>query len=213
MKLGTENKKALIAAVVLVPLAVVLFVRMLSGTSDVPAAPSPAPTPTTAQSQPAPATAQATPDARRAERVRDPRQRRIGVVLPPTLDPRLRLDLLKNSEQLEYAGRGRNIFESTSEPEIPKPVAGARTEKKPPEQVYVPPGPPPPPPIDLKFYGWASKPGEPRRIFLSQRGDVFVAGEGDVIAQRYRIVRINPNSVEVEDLLSNNRQTIPLTQG
>ena len=31
--------------------------------------------------------------------------------------------------------------------------------------------------------------------------------------RHYKIVRISPTAVEVEDLLNNNRQTIPLTQG
>ena len=38
-------------------------------------------------------------------------------------------------------------------------------------------------------------------------------GEGDIIDRRYRVLRITPVSVEVEDVLSNNRQSIPLTQG
>ena len=38
------------------------------------------------------------------------------------LDPRLRLDLLKNAEDVEYKGNGRNIFRAGAEPvkEIPK---------------------------------------------------------------------------------------------
>ena len=67
----------------------------------------------------------------------------------------------------------------------------------------------------LKFFGFANKPGEPKKVFLSQGEDVFIAGEGEIVDRRYRILRIitNPASVEVEDVLNNNRQTIPLTQG
>ena len=72
----------------------------------------------------------------------------------------------------------------------------------------------PPPPINLKFFGFASKPGEPKRVFLSsQDGDVFIAGEGDIVNRRYKVLRIGPASVDVEDVLNNNRQSIPLTQG
>jgi hypothetical protein len=73
--------------------------------------------------------------------------------------------------------------------------------------------PPPPPPIDLKFFGFASRPGEPKKIFLSQGEDVFIATEGDIIDRRYKVLRIYPMSVEIEDVLNNNRQQIPLTQG
>jgi len=65
----------------------------------------------------------------------------------------------------------------------------------------------------LKFYGFASKPGEPKRIFLSQGEDFFIATEGQVIDRRYKVLRISPLSVEIEDMLNNNRQSIPLTQG
>ena len=65
----------------------------------------------------------------------------------------------------------------------------------------------------LKFFGFASKPGEPKRIFLSQGEDVFIAAEGDIVNRRYKVVRISPNAVDIEDVLYNNRQSIPLTQG
>jgi hypothetical protein len=65
----------------------------------------------------------------------------------------------------------------------------------------------------LKFFGFASKPGETKKVFLSQGEDVFIAAEGDIIDRRYKILRITPLSVEVEDVLTNNRQSIPLTQG
>jgi hypothetical protein len=45
-----------------------------------------------------------------------------------------------------------------------------------------------------------------------QNNDVFVAGEGDIVNRRYKVLKINQNSVEIEDVLNNNRQSIPLTQ-
>ena len=68
-------------------------------------------------------------------------------------------------------------------------------------------------PIELKYYGFANRPGEPRSIFLAHDGDVFIAREGDIVNRRYKIVRVTPNAVEILDVLSNNRQSIPLTQG
>ncbi len=65
----------------------------------------------------------------------------------------------------------------------------------------------------LKFFGFTNEPGEPRKVFLSQGEDVFIAGEGEIVDRRYRVLRIGPNSVEMEDVLYNNRQSIPLTQG
>jgi len=126
------------------------------------------------------------------------------------LDPTLRLDLLKESEDTKYSGNGRNIFTAAAEP-IPAPIAPGQTDHK--KEAYVAPAPPPPPPILLKFFGFANKPGEPKRVFLSQGEDVFVASEGDIVDRRYRVLRISATSVEIEDILNNNRQSIPLTQG
>jgi hypothetical protein len=122
-----------------------------------------------------------------------------------SLDPTLRYDWLRASEDTKYGGAGRNIFRAQID--IPKPVVPVHQVVAP-----VPQGPPPPPPINLKFFGFANKPGEVKKIFLSQGEDVFIAGEGDIIDRRYKILHITPVSVEVEDVLNNNKQTIPLTQ-
>jgi len=57
---------------------------------------------------------------------------------------------------------------------IPKPIAKVQV------QAPVVLRAPPPPPINLKFFGFANKPGEAKKIFLSQGEDVFIAGEGDM---------------------------------
>jgi|SRR5580700_9651608 len=136
-----------------------------------------------------------------------------GKKISPTtrsLDPTLRYDWLKASEDTKYEGTGRNIF--MTQAEIPKPIDNGNTDKK--EAVDTgPPPPPPPPPINLKFFGFASKPGEAKKIFLSEGEDVFIAAEGEVVNRHYKVLRISPTSVEIEDVLNNNRQSIPLTAG
>jgi len=130
------------------------------------------------------------------------------------LDPTLRLDLLAAAEQTQYEGSGRNIFVSKAEDiAIPKPGAPGVTDA-PKEPAYTPPVVPQAPPIPLKFFGFASHPGEPKKIFLSQGEDVFVAGEGEIVNRRYKVVRISPTSVEMQDMVySGPPQSIPLTQG
>src|SRR5262245_46382012 len=126
------------------------------------------------------------------------------------LDPTLDLDLLGRSEQIKYAGNGRNIFVPGSEPVIEKPLKNPAIDQR----AQIAKQPTGPPPINLKFFGFASKPGEPKRVFLSsQEGDVFIASEGEIVNRRYRVVHIAPTSIDVEDVLYNNRQSIPLTQG
>jgi hypothetical protein len=66
----------------------------------------------------------------------------------------------------------------------------------------------------LKFYGFASQPGEAKKIFLKLNEDVFVAGEGEIVDRRYKVIRITNNSVEIQDVVNSGPpQTIPLTQG
>jgi hypothetical protein len=126
------------------------------------------------------------------------------------LDPTLDLDLLAETEKTKYSGSGRNIFVAQAEV-IPPPIAPVKLpESSGPPQ---PPPPPPPPAINLKYFGFANKPGEPKKAFLSQGEDVFIAVEGEIVDRRYKVIRIGPTSVEVEDVLYNNRQSIPLTQG
>ena len=96
--------------------------------------------------------------------------------------------------------------------EIPQPVASVKTDEEKAAENR-PPQPPPPPPINLKFFGFASRPGEAKKIFLSEGEDVFIASEGDVVNRHYKVLRISPTSVEIEDVLNNNRQSIPLTLG
>jgi hypothetical protein len=130
------------------------------------------------------------------------------------LDPTLRLDLLASSEQTLYEGSGRNIFVSRAEDVvIPQPGATGATDVTKPDP-YRTPTPPPPPPIPLKFYGFASSPGEPKKIFLKAGEDVFVAGEGEIVDRRYKVIRIAANSVEIQDVVNSGPpQNIPLTPG
>jgi hypothetical protein len=198
MQVGTENKTKLYAAIALAAVAVVLLGRWIfssEGNSSQAATATPPAVSAT------PDTSRAAP--RRGKSAAKPRRER-------SIDPTLRYEWLKASEETQYKGTGRNIFQA--QVDIPRPIAQVAQRTAPPP-TPVPQGPPPPPPIDLKFFGFASRPGEPKRVFLSQGEDVFVAAEGDIVDRRYKILRISAASVEVEDVLNNNRQEIFLTPG
>lgn len=127
------------------------------------------------------------------------------------LDPTLRMGPMLVTESLVYSGSGRNIFSGAPvEVAMVKPIAPAR-----PKQVAVtlppaPLGPPPPPPIDLKFFGTATSANGVRQAFLLKGEDVFMASSGDIVQRRYKVITISANSIEVEDLINNHRQTLPL---
>ena len=198
MKLGAENRNKLIVSVVLMALALVLVGRMLfSSGSPAPAAVGPVGAPLA-------------PSTHAPVATRTKGGKKINAA-PRSLDPSLRYDWLKASEDTKYEGTGRNIF--LAQAEIPAALGPGVTDAKKADVPAGPPPPPPPPPITLKFFGFASRPGEPKKIFLSQGEDVFIAAEGEIVDRRYKVLHISPVSVEIEDVLNNNRQSIPLTQG
>jgi hypothetical protein len=192
VKLGIENRKQVIALAVLGGIALVLLAYEFwpSSTATAPAATQTAST-------------ASRPGVRRTS------SGKIVPVAEPRLDPTLDLNLLSQSEEIKYAGNGRNIFVVGSVP-IEKPKANG-TDKQ--AGLRLPPPIQPPPPITLKFFGFANRPGETKKVFLSQGEDVFIAAEGDIVDRRYRVVHISPTAVDVEDVINNNRQSLPLTQG
>jgi hypothetical protein len=204
VKVGTENRTKVIAAaalgVVAVGVIVTQFAGWFSGSSSSAAAPVVTTTSTDFGKAVSPAPRRPTRGRNRDAQSKQHNQAR-------SLDPTLRLDLLKSSEETRYEGTGRNIFKVFVEipkiitPPVKEPVAQG------------PPPPPPPPPSNLVFYGFATPQGGVKRIFLTKNEDVFIAKEGDIVDRRYKVVKISPNSVEILDVLSNNRENLPLRQG
>jgi hypothetical protein len=194
VKLGIENRKKVIALGVLGAIAVAMFAYEFWPSS----------------STAAPAAVQTTAITAKPGMRRSPSGRMVAAV-EPRLDPTLDLNLLSQSEQIKYAGNGRNIFMLGSVPiEIPKKSGNTDTLAGGPRAL---PAIPPPPAITLKFFGFANRPGETKKVFLSQGEDIFIASEGDIVDRRYRVLRISPTAVDIEDVLNNNRQSLPLTQG
>ncbi|MGB8887067.1 MAG: hypothetical protein WCC87_10115 [Candidatus Korobacteraceae bacterium] len=193
MKLGTEDKKKTIIAGVLLLGAVILGVHAFTGGDEE----TPTPATSTSSSAASPAKHGSAQTAHKGP----------YPLLARSLDPTLRFDLLKASEDVTYNGTGRDIFHSQPPvADIPKPATPDVTPQG-------PPPPPPPPPIDLKFYGFVGPKNGNKRIFLLKGDDIFLAKEGDIVDRRYKIMHIGASSVEVQDVLTNNTQTLPLTAG
>jgi hypothetical protein len=188
VKIGAENKKELIIMACLLAVAIPLIIYTVYNMSSGGA------------SAAAPASTTSRP------------QSRSGVlnVAQNNLDPTLHKEILENSRKVKYEAGGRNIFTMQADP-VPTPNANIRVVATPTPV----PTPTPFPPIPLKFFGSQNKPNEPRRVFLSEgdaaSGTVFVAKQGDIVDRRYRVVQINTATVVIEDVLTGNKQTIPLT--
>jgi hypothetical protein len=199
-----QKKGALIGAFVLVA-AVILYYDFRDDTPPRPVAPAVVSTPV-----------KAAPAAKTGAAVAVPPGRSTGAAAKnlgttsAQLDPTLRMQAMLVTESLAYSGSGRNIFSVNSLPvDIPKPIAPVR-KAGPPPPPPPPPGPPPPPPIDLKFFGTTTGADGKRDAFLLHGEDVFLASDGDIVQRKYKVISISTNSILVEDMANNNRQTLPL---
>lgn len=137
------------------------------------------------------------------------------------IDPTLHLDVIAKLHAEPLVGGARSIFDFGAPPapkNLPvvapiKPgplVTGPATPAPPP----TPPTPAKPvvPPIPLKFYGYVDASSTSRRAFFMQGDDIFVAGENDMVNNRYKILHITANSAMVEDTVTKNQQTLPLVE-
>jgi hypothetical protein len=205
VKLGIENRKQMIAAAVLgVFLLLVLVYQFMPSSSTIASTTS-----STATSPLETVTKKLHSAPRHGTESASTKKTRP----PQSLDPTLHLAELASAEQIKYEGSGRNIFVSEPDAVIPTPHDNGTTDNKI-TPGYQLPSVAAPPPIPLKFFGFASKKGEPKKIFLSKGEDVFIAGEGEIVDRRYKVVRISPTSVEIQDVVgSGPPQSIPLTQG
>jgi|GEM_PF-3602188 len=123
------------------------------------------------------------------------------------LDPALNSAQLQRSENTLYEGTGRNIFSTSVED---------RATQNSPQPRPSPPGRTPKiarPEFALKFFGFSTTANSPRTIFLSLGNDIFVGTEGEIVDRRFKIVRIAPEFVDVEDLLDDSPHTIAIQQG
>ncbi len=239
MKLGAEKNKIIVLAGLL--LVAVYFLFLNNSNDDRPASSArPAAAPSRRQQAPVARQSASTPRPN-IRRAGGRGNSRLGGVSdfkpslkpkrpedrpdPTSVDPTLRLDVLAKVQQVNVEGGQRSLFDFSTPPP-PKPTG-------PPEpKIHAKPSPlrvstvaqsnsaapatplkPAAPPIPLKFYGYLNpiRLGVKRAFFISG-DDIFVASEGDVIKKRYKVVRINVNSVVMEDTQFKSEQTIRLEE-
>ena len=125
-------------------------------------------------------------------------------------NPALRLDILQRFLELEYKGVHRSIFSAT----LPPPPAPPVSKQAAPMPV-VPAGPPPLT-VDAKYFGYVSDfGGSHRRAFFSTGNnseDVVIAGEGDTLLGKFRVIRLTNTTADVEEVSSGRRATLTLEE-
>jgi hypothetical protein len=144
---------------------------------------------------------------------------------PLTIDPTLRTDLLAKVQSVQPEGGSRNLFQfgAAAPKELPKgpepkivPVARMFDHPRPlppPPPPVAPPPPPPEPPIDLKYYGVATKTLDGKRTAFFMDGDnTLLAPEGTIVKKKYKVVRVGPTSVVMENTENKKQQTLQIAE-
>jgi len=233
---ATPRKTAILIGVVVVGLPLVYWIN---SSSDTPASQAPPSSSSTPPARPAviPAmrkTASDVPLPMPPKRAASRDAARSGEEFHPTIklqegvdiskiDPTINLELLAKVREVPVEGGSRSLFEFYTPPPPPVPPPKVDPIKpgavKPGEQTPIEPpkpaGPPPPPPITLKYYGYAgaANNGSLKACFLDgdpATGEIYVAGENEMVKNRYKIIRIGVKSAVVEDTANKNQQTLPL---
>ena len=131
-------------------------------------------------------------------------------------DPAVRLDDLKRLDERPLPELSRNPFEFVLPPAPPKPETA-------PGAAPAPAAPPPPPPISLHPMGYLEDPsGEKMASVCDQSApgpqgcaatdQVYLVHEGESVANRYKIVKITPTAVTVEDATTHQTAELPMPQ-
>ena len=129
--------------------------------------------------------------------------------------PRIGLDRLSQPPAPLSIGR-RDIFDFGARPvPVADPVVRAAppptTVVAAPTPVPTPIGPPPPPPVNVKYIGSVEAQKGPKvAFFLTEQKEVLTGQVGDTVMNRFKVVRIGIESVDVQDLGSGQVRRLPL---
>jgi len=118
-----------------------------------------------------------------------------------------RLDELARREKVKDIGRDPSRLPEPPAPPPPPPTMAVAT----PAPLPVPTGPPPPPPLNLTYLGnLQNNKGLKVAVFLTDKKVILHGREGEIVGSRVRVVKINIESVDVEDLSSGRGQRLAL---
>jgi len=132
--------------------------------------------------------------------------------------PQLRLEEITRARNTEYKGGERPIFSAGPTP--PNPIQTAVRPRVDPNYYVAqgpkPPVPPPPPtvpPLPVKYFGFGTTPGGRARVaFFTNSEDVFIVSEGQILMNRFRILRIGNANLDYEEVSSGLRGQAPLEE-
>ncbi len=123
---------------------------------------------------------------------------------PAANDPLVQSGLLKTLQNRPLPELGRNPFEFKTAPAVAPAAQPAAAPAAAP--------PPAPPPVTLKPMGYNEKPGGVREAFVSDDEQVYVVHEGESFAKKFRVLKITPTEMEIEDESLHQTIRLPFSQ-
>lgn len=120
-------------------------------------------------------------------------------------DPVVKLDVLEELQSRPLPQLSRNPFALETPRTAARPGPAAAAPPPPSE-------PAGPPPVPLTALGFAEKAGGVREAYVSDGEDIYVIHEGDTFAKRFKVLRITPSFVEVEDEALRRTIQLPIAQ-
>ena len=115
-------------------------------------------------------------------------------------DPDIHFAALSAQDSRPLPDEDRNPFEfvgGAPAPTVQAPVVAAQAAP-----------PPAPPPLPVKAVGYNELPGGGKEAMVTFNDDLLVVHEGDLVGTKYKVVKINPTMVTIED--SDTHQTLEL---
>ena len=125
-------------------------------------------------------------------------------------NPQIHHDGLERARKTEYRGNGRDIFSSIPPPPPPPKHTGPdpKSTTPPPVDVVKTVAP-----LPVKFFGYGTVPaGSARRAFFTDGEDVYIVSEGEVLLNRFRILKVNNTNLDYEEISSGLRGTANLEE-
>jgi len=119
-------------------------------------------------------------------------------------DPTVRLDVLKRYGQRPLPELSRNPFEFVAPPAPP-----VNSQTGPAQAAAQPPAPPP---VTLKPMGYSENPSGLKEAYVSDEDQVYVVHEAETIANKYKILKITPTAITVEDVATHQTAELPIPQ-
>jgi hypothetical protein len=125
-------------------------------------------------------------------------------------DPMVNLDLLKEFQDRPLPELDRNPFQFVESPAKVSPNRSATAATAATGAAAAPP--PAPPPVSLKPMGYTEGTGGIKEAMVSDEDQVFVVHEGDSVGTRYKIIKITPTMITVEDATLHQTVDLPIPQ-